>query len=190
MCIRDRYMGTMHEDSEKDASDNSAEDADIIGDSEGDEMQDIEEDKQEEIQHEEVKEQKATKLKDKIREEKRLRQMEKANLAESQPQSLEDFEKAVVGEPSNSLIWLQYVAFMLDNAGTESARRVLERAVKTVLPTEVQDKLNLWIGYLNLESTYGDTKSLQNVAARAIEINDKKKIYNACILYTSDAADE
>ena len=141
-----------------------------------------EEDKMEDIIEDSDKESKGhkgTTLKEKIREEKRIRQIEKANLTQSQPQSLDDFEKAVLAEPNNSLIWLQYVAFILDNAGIDSARRVLERAVKIILPTQEQDKLNLWIGYLNLESTYGDTESLQRVATRAIEINDKKKIYNA-----------
>ncbi len=102
-------------------------------------------------------------LKEKIREEKRVRKIEKQNASQTAqtPQSIEDFEKQATAEPNSSLVWLQYVAFMLDHAGIDSARRVMERAIKTVDMTRMQEKLNLWIGYLNLESTYGSVETLQ-----------------------------
>ena len=64
-------------------------------------------------------------MKEKVREEKRLRQIEKQNISQNPPQSLEEFEKQVVAEPNNSYVWLQYVAFILDKAGIDSARRVM-----------------------------------------------------------------
>jgi len=47
------------------------------------------------------------------------------------------------------------MAFMLDAADIESARKVVERAVKAIGMTAEADKLNLWIAYMNLESQFG-----------------------------------
>jgi len=122
---------------------------------------------------------KSATLKEKIREEKKLRQIEKAALEENQPKSIEEFEKLVLTKPNSSFAWLQYTAFILDNAGIDSARRLIERAIKTIPSTAEQEKLALWIGFLNLEGTYGTTESLQKAAERAVGVNDRKKIYEA-----------
>jgi rRNA biogenesis protein RRP5 len=47
------------------------------------------------------------------------------------------------------------MAFMLDNLGTEAARKVVERAVKSVTSSNEQDKLNIWTAFMNLESNFG-----------------------------------
>jgi len=44
------------------------------------------------------------------------------------------------------------MAFMLDKLDVEAARKVVERAVKSVGITAEADKLNLWIAYMNLEN--------------------------------------
>lgn len=50
---------------------------------------------------------------------------------------------------------------MLDNLGVEAARRVAERAVKSVSISNEEDKLNLWVAYMNLENNFGDQNTLQ-----------------------------
>jgi rRNA biogenesis protein RRP5 len=47
------------------------------------------------------------------------------------------------------------MAFMLDNLGIESARRVAERAVKSVSISNEEDKFNIWVAYMNLENNFG-----------------------------------
>ena len=42
---------------------------------------------------------------------------------------------------------------------------------------EEQEKLNVWVAYLNLENMYGSNDSLQKVLARAIQQNDAKTVY-------------
>ena len=44
---------------------------------------------------------------------------------------------------------------MLDNLGVESARKVAEPSVKNVSISNEDDKLNLWIAYMNLENCFG-----------------------------------
>lgn len=66
---------------------------------------------------------------------------------------------------------------MLENLDAEAARRVTERAVKAVSMTAEDDKLNLWIAYMNLESKFGTEKQLQEVVKRALDVNDRRKVY-------------
>jgi len=44
------------------------------------------------------------------------------------------------------------MAFVLDKLDIEAARRVAERAVKSVSMTNEADKLNIWIAFMNMES--------------------------------------
>ncbi len=69
------------------------------------------------------------------------------------------------------------MAFMLDNLGVESARRVAERAVKSVSISNEEDKLNIWVAYMNLENNFGTKDTMQGVVKRALEVNDRQQIY-------------
>ena len=76
------------------------------------------------------------------------------------PKSVNDFERMLVSDYDQSYLWIQYMAFMLENLDAEAARRISERAVKAVSMTAEDDKLNLWIAYMNLESKFGSTEQL------------------------------
>lgn len=93
------------------------------------------------------------------------------------PTSVNDFERMLVSDYDQSYLWIQYMAFMLENLDSEAARRIAERAVKAVSMTAEDDKLNLWIAFMNLESKFGTTEQLQDVVKRALEVNDRKKVY-------------
>ena len=66
---------------------------------------------------------------------------------------------------------------MLDNLGIESARRVAERAVKSVSISNEEDKLHIWVAYMNLENNFGTKDTMQGVVKRALEVNDRQQIY-------------
>jgi len=42
---------------------------------------------------------------------------------------------------------------------------------------EEQEKMNLWVAFLNLENTYGTQESLMKVFERSVSYNDPKKMY-------------
>jgi rRNA biogenesis protein RRP5 len=97
-----------------------------------------------------------TSLKARIKEEQEIRLKEKNMRGGTDvPTSVDDFERLVVSNTDQSFVWIQYMAFMLDNLGAESARRVAERAVKSVSISNEDDKLNLWVAYMNLENNFG-----------------------------------
>lgn len=83
----------------------------------------------------------------------------------------------VLAQPNSSLVWIQYMAYQLSLTEVDAARSVAERALKAVSFRDEQEKLNLWVAYLNLEHTYGDATSLGALFARALQHNAPKKVY-------------
>lgn len=65
------------------------------------------------------------------------------------------YEKQVLSEPNNSFIWIHFISHMYKEEGIESARKVCERALKSIDMSQIKEKLNLWIAYMNLEYTFG-----------------------------------
>jgi rRNA biogenesis protein RRP5 len=95
-------------------------------------------------------------LKDRLKEEQEIRDKEKRMRSDQdKPKDIDDFERLIVANQDQSYLWIQYMAFMLDNVGIDAARKVVERAVKAVSMTNDQDKMNLWTAFMNLESNFG-----------------------------------
>lgn len=93
------------------------------------------------------------------------------------PQSVADYERLLLGEPDSSLLWLQYMAFQLELGEVDKAREVAERALRTITIGQDAEKLNIWVALLNLENTYGDDETLEDVFKRACQYNDTQEVY-------------
>lgn len=48
----------------------------------------------------------------------------------------------------------------MEKEGIESAREIVERALKRISFKNENDKLNVWTAYMNLENNFGDEKHL------------------------------
>ena len=59
----------------------------------------------------------------------------------------------------------------------EKAREIGRRALEAISIREEQEKLNVWIALLNLESSYGTEDSLEALFKDAVRRNDPKTIY-------------
>ncbi|RMJ27532.1 hypothetical protein PHISP_01589 [Aspergillus sp. HF37] len=97
------------------------------------------------------------------------------------PQSVADYERLLLGEPDSSLLWLRYMAFQLELGEVEKAREIAERALRTISIGQDSEKLNVWVALLNLENTYGDDDSLEELFKRACQYNDAQEIYERTI---------
>lgn len=62
--------------------------------------------------------------------------------------------------PNSSYIWIQYIAFKFQKDGIEKARQLMERALRTIMFRNENEKLNLWTAYINLEYNFGTEDSL------------------------------
>ena len=128
----------------------------------------------------------------------RQKEIELSN-TERTPKDKNDFEMAVLASPNSSLVWLKYMSFYLEKGDIAQARAIAERALERISfrlarlfatfyctlfynatflnNREEKEKLNVWIGLMNLENTYGDQASMDALVERAIKYNDPKTIY-------------
>jgi len=94
------------------------------------------------------------------------------------PQTPDDFDRLLLIENQSSATWIKYISYWLKMAELGKARQVAERAVKHSFNLE-QDKLNIWIAYLNMEAAFGTTSELiDSVFLRATQYCDSKRIYH------------
>ncbi|KAE8352852.1 hypothetical protein BDV28DRAFT_119450 [Aspergillus coremiiformis] len=97
------------------------------------------------------------------------------------PQSVADYERLLLGEPDSSLLWLRYTAFQLELGEVEKAREIAERALRTISLGQDVEKLNIWVAMLNLENTYGNDDTLEEVFRRACQYNEPQEVYERLI---------
>ena len=125
-----------------------------------------------------TKKSKRAKKREKLEREEKIREQEKMILENDKlPEMADDFERLLLGSPNSSYIWIKYMAFQLHMAEVEKARQIAERALKTINYREEQEKMNIWIAYMNLENSYGTQESLLKVFERAVTLCEPKDIY-------------
>jgi len=165
-------------------------------DEEGEAEQESEDEKEDEVMESDSDDSESNKrkktgtkrtLKDRLKEEQAIRQKEKSmRSGDAQPKDIDDFERLLVANQDQSYLWIQYIAFMLDNIGVDGARKIAERAVKNVSISNEQDKLNIWTAFMNLESNFGSQTTLEACTKRALEVNERKAVYlNLIDIYKS-----
>lgn len=92
-------------------------------------------------------------------------------------QIIEEFEKRIVGSPNSSLLWIKYISTVLKLTDLARARALAERALSTISFREEQEKLNIWVAYMNMEHLYGTPGSLKKVFERALVYCDARTVY-------------
>ena len=91
--------------------------------------------------------------------------------------STSDFERQLLGQPNDSGLWVQYMAFQLQLSEVQKAREIAERALRTIHIREVEEKANVWIAWLNLEVEYGDEERVEEVFKEACQVQDSLEMH-------------
>jgi rRNA biogenesis protein RRP5 len=115
---------------------------------------------------------------DRKKHEKELRARELA-LAEGRllPDSVNDFERLIIGQPNSSFLWIQYIAFHVKNADIDAARVIANRALRTIHFREEDEKFNVWVALLNMEYRYGTRESFERALVQAVNESKGKLIF-------------
>lgn len=113
----------------------------------------------------------------KKRKRKEIEQDLTADLQTKTPESNADFERLLLGSPSSSYLWVQYMSFQLQLSEVEKARELARRALKTINFREEQEKLNVWLALLNLENVYGTDESLEATFKDAARHMESKTVH-------------
>ena len=162
-----------------------------IGKIENENQMEIENEEKEEKEENEEKEEEIDTKKKSAKEREKAKIKKEINIRNIEQEKKEEinaeyYEKLILSDHDNSLYWIQYASYILENLGLESSRKIFERAIKTIDISKQKEKLNIWIAYINLENIYGDENSLKSIVERSLEVNDKKQIYLQLIrIYTN-----
>ena len=119
----------------------------------------------------------STKPTKKKRKRKQIEQDLTADLHTKTPESNADFERLLLGSPNSSYLWIQYMSFQIPLSEVDKAREIARRAIKTINFREEQERLNIWIAFLNLENVYGTDETLESVFKEAARANDSKTVH-------------
>jgi rRNA biogenesis protein RRP5 len=95
-----------------------------------------------------------------------------ADLDKDGPRNTSDFERLLLGQPNDSSLWIQYMAFQLQLGEVQKAREVAERALRTIHIRELDEKANVWIAWINLEVEYGEEERVEEVFKRACQVQE------------------
>ena len=97
--------------------------------------------------------------------------------ADPRPESVTDFERALLASPNSSFLWIQYMSFQLQLHEIDKARRTGRQALGKIGFREEEEKLNIWMALINLELGFGTEESAEKVFEEAAEYNDTRTIY-------------
>ena len=119
---------------------------------------------------------------------KRLRRVEEERAAAREqrvldgevetPTTAEEFERLVVGSPDSSLVWVQYMALVMQSGELETARALASRALQRINFRLEEERLNIYLAWLNLENTFGTEEAMAGVLKEALQCCDQFKVYS------------
>ena len=94
------------------------------------------------------------------------------------PSTVEEFERLVVASPDSSLVWVQYMALVMQSGELESARALATRALQRINFRLEEERLNIFLAWLNLENTFGTEEAMAGVLKEALQCCDQFKVYS------------
>ncbi len=100
-----------------------------------------------------------------------------ATAPDSRPESVTDFERALLASPNSSFLWIQYMSFQLQLHEVDKARRTGRLALDKIAYREEDEKLNVWMALINLELSFGTEESAEKVFKEAVQFNDARTVY-------------
>jgi len=96
----------------------------------------------------------------------------------AQPTTLEEFERLVLASPDSSLVWVQYMALAMQGGELEVARGVAKRALQRINFRLEEERLNIFLAWLNLENMFGTEEAMAEVLKEALQCCDQFKVYS------------
>jgi rRNA biogenesis protein RRP5 len=107
--------------------------------------------------------------------------------ADASPETAQEFERLLAGEPNNSELWIRYMAFFLSLADIPAARGVADKALEKIEFRRENEKLNVWTALLTMEHKFGNETTFQATIERACQQNNPKQVYlRACEILEKD----
>lgn len=97
------------------------------------------------------------------------------------PQSVADYERLLLGQPSSAEMWVRYMVFQRELNEIEKARQIARRALATINPREEKEKLDVWTALLHLENDFASDDAIEETFKEACQHNDSREIHERMI---------
>lgn len=115
-----------------------------------------------------------------------IAKLEAQQLKPTAPKTKNEFDQMLIAAPTSSYLWVKFIEFHYANGNIEEAKRTAERALKQFPPTnnkeERQEKMNVFISYINLLVLTAKKDNfmheLTGIVDNAASSTDKIKIWN------------
>jgi len=104
------------------------------------------------------------------------------------PDTEDEFERLVVSSPDSSLVWVQYMALCVQMGELDKARAVARRALARINFRAEDERLNVFLAWLNLENTFGNEEAMGEVMREALQCCDQYKVYSQVAAIYSQSA--
>merc|ERR1712029_1079641 len=89
-----------------------------------------------------------------------------------------EFERLVVSSPDSSLVWVQYMALEMESGHLETARSIAKRALDRINFRLEDERLNIFLAWLNLENSFGTEEAMAAVLKESLQCCDQFKVYS------------
>ncbi|WWC95372.1 hypothetical protein V866_002234 [Kwoniella sp. B9012] len=100
-----------------------------------------------------------------------------ATAPDARPESISEFERALLASPNSSYLWIQYMSFHLQLHEIEKARKIGRLALEKINYREEDEKLNIWMALINLELSFGTAQTAEAVFKEASQYNDSRSVH-------------
>ncbi|CAG8514945.1 3637_t:CDS:2, partial [Ambispora leptoticha] len=104
---------------------------------------------------------------------------ETADLNTRKPETNQDFERALLGSPNSSVLWLQYLAHQIGMGEIQKAREIGARALETINQVEETERMNVHKALISLEVQFGSEEDVARVFTSALQVCNAKPLYFA-----------
>ncbi|CAG8468555.1 12467_t:CDS:2 [Ambispora gerdemannii] len=102
---------------------------------------------------------------------------ETADLNTRKPETNQDFERALLGSPNSSVLWLQYMAHQVGMGEIQKAREIGARALETINLVEETERMNVHKALISLEVQFGSEEDVSRVFTSALQVCNAKPLY-------------
>ncbi|XP_046676983.1 protein RRP5 homolog isoform X3 [Homalodisca vitripennis] len=120
--------------------------------------------------------------------EAQLREVERKLMgSEDNPQTVDQYERAVLTRPDDADLWIRYISYHLQATEIEKARAVARQALQTIGVSLAAERLKVWTALLSLENLFGTQESLKSSLDEALRNNDEFSVYSKMLKIFSDS---
>lgn len=94
----------------------------------------------------------------------------------SAPRTGEDFERLIIGNPDSGKLWTMYMAMRIAETDVVAARRIADRALRTINHRMQSERIRVWLSLIDLELTYSAETVANECIERACAANDPERL--------------